>query len=139
MDDKLEALKKTAIFADLDKKSLTKIGRVTDRVQAEPGQVLMHEGQVVTHMYIMIDGSASVKVDDNKVADLGPGRVIGELSMVDAKPSSATVTIEEPSNLWLIARSGFVPVWEDNPEMSEAMLRAVVRKLRATDELLHSL
>ena len=138
MDDKLKALQQAAIFADLDDKSLEALARVTDRVAVKAGRVLMTEGEVVTHMYIMIDGSASVHVDGNKVADLGPGRVIGELSMVDDKPSSATVVIDEPSHLWLVPRAGFLPVWEDNPEMSVAMLRAVVRKLRATDELLHN-
>lgn len=137
MDDKLEALKKTAIFSDLDDKSLEAIGRVTDRVAVHAGRVLMHEGEVVTHMYIMIDGSATVVVDGATVAELGPGAVIGELSMVDDKPSSATVTVSEATHLWLIARAGFLPVWEDNPEMSDAMLRAVVAKLRATDALIH--
>lgn len=137
MDDKLEALKQVELFADLDKKGLDAIGRVTDRVSVTAGRVLIHEGQVISHMYIMISGNASVKVDGHKVADLGPGRVIGELSMVDGEPSSATVTVEEPSDVWLIARSGFLPVWREHPEMSEAMLRAVVKKLRATDELLH--
>ena len=138
MDDKLVALKQTSLFAGLDKKHLKAIGQVTDRVNVPAGRVLLHEGRVVTHMYILISGSASVKLDDKVVATLGPGAVIGELSMVDDAPSSATVTCEEPSTVWLIPRSGFLPVWEDYPEISHEMLKAVVVRLREADRLLHS-
>ena len=137
MDDKLEALKQTSLFAALDKKHLNAIAKVTDRVNVKAGRVLIHEGQVVTHMYILIEGSASVKLDDTVVATLGPGSVIGELAMVDDAPSSATVTIEEQSVVWLIARAGFLPVWEDYPEISHTMLKAVVKRLRAADAMLH--
>ena len=138
MDDKLEALKQTSIFGALDNKHLEAIGRVTDRVDVKGGRILIHEGRVVTHMYLLIDGSASVKVGDKVVATLSPGAVIGELSMVDDARASATVTIEEDSTVWVIARAGFLPVWEDYPEISHAMLKAVVVRLREADKLLHS-
>ncbi len=137
MDDKLEALKQTSIFSALDKKHLQAVAKITDRVHVKEGRILIYEGQVVTHMYMIIEGSASVKLDDKVVATLGPGAVIGELAMVDDAPSSATVTIEEESTVWLIPRAGFLPVWKDYPEISHAMLKAVVARLRDADKLLH--
>jgi CRP-like cAMP-binding protein len=87
-------------------------------------------------MSIIISGHARVDVDDAQVATLGPGDVIGELSMVDGQPSSATVTFIEPSTIFHIARTGFVPVWDKNPDISKEMLLAVVQRLRQTNELL---
>ena len=137
MDEKLDALAKTTLFAGLGKKHLELIGRVTDRVELDEGRMLIHEGQVTTHMAIFVSGGAKVVVDDTEVARVGPGDIVGELSMVDDSRASATVTTTEPSVVWLIARAGFRPVWEDNPEMSRSMLLAVIEKLRETNELLH--
>ena len=137
MDEKLDALAQTTLFAGLGKKHLELIGRVTDRVELDEGRMLIHEGQVTTHMAIFISGGAKVVVDDTEVATVGPGDIVGELSMVDDARASATVTTTEPSVVWLIARAGFRPVWEDNPEISRSMLLGVIQKLRETNELLH--
>lgn len=137
MDDKLTALAATTLFAGLSKKHLELIARVTDRVDVEAGRVLINQGQVTTHMAIFISGGGTVEVDGDQVATVGAGDVVGELSMTDGERSSATVTVSESSEIWLIGRAGFLPVWEENPEMSTPMLKSVVGKLRETNHLLH--
>lgn len=136
MDDKIAALSNTSIFSGLSNKHLALIGRVTDRVAFDSGSVMIHQDQVTTHMAIFIDGAAEVTVDGNHVADVGAGDVVGELSMVDGERASATVTVTERANVWYIGRTGFIPVWEKNPDMSTPMLLAVVAKLRDTNQLL---
>lgn len=135
-DAKLEALKATTLFSDLSNKHLELIGRVTDRVPVESGRVLINQGQVTTHMAIFISGAGKVTVDDLEVADVAPGDVVGELSMVDGERASATVTVTDDAEVWLIGRAGFIPVWEQNEDMSTPMLKAVVAKLRETNQLL---
>ncbi|MEM7094581.1 MAG: cyclic nucleotide-binding domain-containing protein [Actinomycetota bacterium] len=135
-DGKLEALQNTTLFSGLSSKHLDLIGQVTDKVSVEAGRVLINQGQVTTHMAIIISGGASVSVDDNEVATVGPGDVVGELSMVDGERASATVTVTESSEVWLVGRAGFIPVWEKNEEMSTPMLNAVVAKLRETNHLI---
>lgn len=136
MDDKLAALQSLDLLANIKRRQLDLIARVTDRVELQEGAHLIEEGQVMTHMSIIISGSASVKIDGTEVAQLGPGEVVGELSMIDQAPASATVTMLEPTSIWHIARAGFLPVWEKNrAEMSTAMLIAVTARLRATNRL----
>lgn len=138
MDDKLAALKKTSIFSGLSGKHLELLGRVTDRVNVKAGHMLIMQDQVMTHMSILIEGAAEVEIDGTHIADLGPGDVVGELSMIDDERASAKVTITEDSTLWHIARAGFIPLWEKNPDMSKPMLLAVVQRLRETNELVVS-
>jgi len=135
MDDVIEALAKTSIFGELSKRHLGLIARVTDRIDIAEGQALFTQGQPTTHMSIIVKGRARVEVDGAEVATLGPGDVIGELSMVDGEPASATVTFTEPSTIFHTARTGFVPVWDKNPDISKAMLLAVVQRLRNTNAL----
>ncbi len=137
MTEKRDALQATELFASLKKKHLDLIARVTDRISIEPGHVLIEQGQVMTHMSIVISGAAEVTVDGSVVGHVGPGDVVGELSLIDEAEASATVTATEPMSIWLIARTGFIPVWNNNEgPISTAMLMAVTRKLRETNRSL---
>lgn len=134
MDDKLEALRATDLLGGLKKRHLELVARVAERIELDAGTVLITEGQNMTHMSIIISGAAEVTVDGVVVGDVGPGDVVGELSLVDGAPASATVTITEPTAIWHVARAGFIPVWDRNRgEISTAMLLAVVHKLRETN------
>ncbi len=139
MDDKLEALKAVDLLAGVKRRQLELIARVTDRVDLDEGFPLIVQGQVMTHMSIIIEGSASVTVDDTQVAVVGRGEVLGELSMIDQAPASASVTTLEPTTIWHMARAGFLPVWDKNrADMATAMLVAVIARLRETNKLVSS-
>lgn len=135
-DGKLQALKNTAIFGSLSDKHLEMIGRVTDRVRVKQGTKLVFQGAVATHMSVIITGTATVFVDDQEVATLGPGESIGEFAMIDDRRTSAMVIADTDMTLWHIARRGFIPVWEKNPDISTAMLEGIVSKLRDTNLVL---
>lgn len=134
-DQKIEALKATSLFATCSRKEMELIGRITDRVTLPPGSVIVTQGSVPTHMSILIDGAAIVEADGKQLADLGPGDVIGELSLVDNQRASATVTATVETTVWLIAQGSFKPLWKEHPDMSVSLLTAVVDRLRAANQL----
>lgn len=64
----------------------------TQKVPA--GTVLIHEGQPLDALYIVLDGILTVSVaglGHREVAKIGCGEVLGEMSFVDGSPPSATV------------------------------------------------
>lgn len=137
MDEQLAALKNVSLLSSLKRRHLELIARVTDRVHLEANTTLVEQGQNMTHMSIIITGHATVEVDGAHVGDLGPGDVIGEFSMVDHEPASATVICTEPTEIWHVAQAGFLPVWEKNKgDMAPEMLLEVIKKLRETNKLL---
>jgi CRP/FNR family cyclic AMP-dependent transcriptional regulator len=73
----------------------------TGRRQAlNPGDILIREGQPGEEIYLILDGSLEVSVsalDDQPIAKLASGEVVGEMSFVDGQPTSATVTAVAPS------------------------------------------
>jgi CRP/FNR family cyclic AMP-dependent transcriptional regulator len=76
-----------------------------ERVPA--GTVLIQEGQLIDALYIVIDGNFTVSVQvlgDKQVAHLSSGEVIGEMSFVDERPPSATVTAAVESLVLSIPR-----------------------------------
>jgi CRP/FNR family transcriptional regulator, cyclic AMP receptor protein len=73
----------------------------------EAGHVLIHEGQDIQSVYIVIDGELSVssRASRNQViATLLAGEVVGEMSFVDSRPPSASVIARRNSTLLCIPR-----------------------------------
>jgi bacteriocin-type transport-associated protein len=71
------------------------------------GTTFIHEGQPVNALYIVLDGSVTVlaqALGGKEIARLGVGEMVGEMSLVDARPPSATVRAIEKSITFAIPR-----------------------------------
>jgi len=69
------------------------------------------------------------------LAVLGPGALVGELAMIDARPRSASVTAARDSELSFISRTSFETVAERNPEVYRPIVRLLARRLRDTNNV----
>lgn len=75
--------------------------------QVETGEVIIHQGVAVDALFILLRGRLSVSLpslDDREIARLKAGEVVGEMSFVDARPPSATVTGMERSVVFAIPK-----------------------------------
>jgi len=80
------------LLDDLDVDWLARHGR---KRTIAPGEILVREGLTCPSVFILLNGSMGVTIAGlGRVATLGAGEVIGELSFVDSAPPSATVTAE---------------------------------------------
>ena len=71
------------------------------------GSVLIQEGQPVNALYLILQGMFVVTVnalDNREIAQLSSGEVLGEISLVDNRPPTATVTAGEDSIVWSIPK-----------------------------------
>jgi CRP-like cAMP-binding protein len=67
------------------------------------------------------------------LAIMGPGAVIGELSMIDGRPRSASVTAIRDSELSSISRAAFDAYACAHPEVYWHVMRVLARRLRETN------
>jgi CRP/FNR family transcriptional regulator, cyclic AMP receptor protein len=70
------------------------------------------------------------------LAILGPGSVVGELSMIDGGPRSASVTALRESKLSFVGRSAFEAFGQSRPELYRHVATLLSRRLRDTDDAL---
>ena len=73
----------------------------------ESGSVLIHHGQPVEFLYLIVHGKFDVTVYApvaRHVATLFSGELVGEMSFVDMHPPSATVTAGMPSHVLAIEK-----------------------------------
>ncbi|WP_353260210.1 cyclic nucleotide-binding domain-containing protein [Prochlorothrix hollandica] len=80
------------ILGELSDDDVDWIVATGEREVIEPQTVLIKEGASLQKLYILLEGRLQVSVEDKVVAVLGSGEVFGEVSFVDARPPSATVT-----------------------------------------------
>lgn len=90
-------------LSDEDAEWLSRAGR-RERVPA--GTVLIRQGQPIDSMFILLSGQMSVVINGlGKVATLSSGEIMGEMSLVDARPPSASVTAEENCVVLVVERA----------------------------------
>ena len=70
---------------------------------------------------------------------LGPGEFFGEMGLIDDEPRSASVVTIEPCELLSITKRDFKKCLAENFEMSMAVMRGLVRRLREADRKIGSL
>jgi bacteriocin-type transport-associated protein len=79
--------------------------------QVPAGTILIQEGRPVSALYIILDGTVAVlaqALGGQEVARLGVGEMVGEMSLVDARPPSATVKALEKATVFVLPREELV-------------------------------
>jgi CRP-like cAMP-binding protein len=124
-------------FAGLDRKLLRKLEESAIVCQYEAGEVIIREGEMGLGMYVILSGV--VEVSKNRagapvvLAQLGPEQFFAEMSLIDDKPRSATITTREETSCLLITRDSFTQLMEKNPQLSIRLARVLAERLRQAD------
>jgi CRP-like cAMP-binding protein len=70
------------------------------------------------------------------LAILGPGSMVGELSMIDGAPRSASVTALRDSKLHYVSKADFEAIGKSSPEIYQHVMKVLARRLRDTNSAL---
>jgi CRP-like cAMP-binding protein len=106
-----------------------------------PGEVVLREGTDSDTLHLVWDGELAVSIESGvELGRCGGGSIVGEVSLLDCGPASATVTATRPTTLLSLDRSGLETLHRDSPRAATALLRALcatlARRVRtSSDEL----
>jgi len=102
--------------------------------QFESGEVIIIENDMGETAYIIDRGRVEVtkQLDGEKIhlGYIGNGETFGEMSMIDDKPRSATVTAVEETVAREIHRDEFFDSLRTDPEISISILKVLFERLR---------
>lgn len=130
----LDHLSSVPLFAGCSKKELTKIARAGDEVTVEAGHVLTRQGDAGREAFVIVDGTATVRRGDRKVATVGPGDTVGELALLDHGPRTATVTAAEDTKVLVIGAREFAALIDDVPPIAHKLLKSLAARIRELDK-----
>src|SRR5215471_19341093 len=107
---------------------------VITRRQYEAGEVIIQENDFGDTAYRIEQGQVEVSkaLDGQTVhlAYLGAGDIFGEMSMIDEKPRSATVTAVTETVVSALRRDGFFNSLQTDPKVALALLQVLFERLR---------
>jgi CRP-like cAMP-binding protein len=89
-------LKKIPVFSDLTDDEIAHVAAIAAEVSVPEGKELVREGDYSYDVLAIEEGTASVERAGGKIADLGPGDVIGEMGVLDRSQRNATVKATSP-------------------------------------------
>jgi CRP/FNR family transcriptional regulator, cyclic AMP receptor protein len=134
-----DTLARVELFAGLEKKDLQLLAGACRERNYSAGSKLIKQGDTGVGLYVITNGTVHItKETDPDKAELdlgtvGPGNVLGEMSLLDDLPRSANVTAVGDVTALLL------PVWEfrttlrNHPDITLRLLATLSRRLRKAE------
>ena len=138
-------LENAQMFKDLEWSQIEALSGYVQIYRAAPGAVLFREGDKGDFMCILLEGKLEVHKEDNQhvdkiVSTVFPGRSLGEMTIVDGEPRSATAVVVAPSTLAVLTQENFMQIMHDKPALSAKLLFKIAQllsqRLRLTSGIL---
>lgn len=127
--DKADVLAGVPLFAGLSKKELIALASHVTELDIPAGRTLASQGELGREAMIVLKGSAVVRRNGRKIAELGEGDVIGEMSLITNAPRTATVVASTDMVILLLDPRDFSAVMEDHPAVASKVLHTVAQRL----------
>jgi CRP-like cAMP-binding protein len=126
-------LRGVPLFRGCSEGSLSRLAERTAEVDFEPGQVIVQQGQVGNGLFVLVSGGARVTIGSRELATLGPGEVIGELSVIDQGPRVATAHAVGPTACLALASWDLLTVLDGDPQLARNLLTELAARVRDAD------
>ena len=137
-----EFLRRLPLFEGLPEHDLDQLCRMAHRVTFAAGDVVMREGTPADGLYVVVDGELEVvreeRGTDVPLAVRGPGDVLGEMSLLERAPRSATVRALRDSELIVVRPDDFHAMLAARPQTGAIILATIAGRLRSTEALVMS-
>ena len=134
MVDKVDLLARMPLFAGLGPDELTRIAGLTEDVEVAAGTVLTHEGRYEGWFYLVVAGTVEIARAGAEVDTIGAGGFVGEISLLDDGPRTATATTLTPCELLRVNNSQFDELLDASPAIRQRLQAAMEARLVRMDE-----
>ncbi len=124
-------LGQVSFFDQFTPEQLEEVSSLGQKVTAGPGALLTDQGNFGEVSYIVIDGTANVLMNGEYVASVGPGSVVGEMSLLEHRPRVASVVAETEMVLVSFGIEEFRSLLDRNPTAKDRILTLLDARSRA--------
>jgi CRP/FNR family transcriptional regulator len=130
-----DVLSQVPLFHDLSKHELQVLSANCRENDYPTGATMLRQGETGIGLFIITSGKVQVtqQAPDGSVRDLGTfdrGRVLGEMSLLDDLPRTATAVALEPAQALVIPVWDFRAVLREHPDIAIKLLAIMSQRLR---------
>ena len=140
----LELIRRVPLFALLTASQAEAVADAVIKQRFKRGEIIVEQGEKSNTLFIILTGRVRVVTSDKRgreviLATLQPGDYIGEMSLIDNEPHSATVRAEVQTDMLTLGRAEFARCLPENSSMAYAIMKGLVQRLRQADRKIESL
>jgi CRP/FNR family cyclic AMP-dependent transcriptional regulator len=108
-------------------------GHETDLKVLAAGQTLFNEGETGNLMYVLMSGTAEIRVNSKVVEYAEAGAIVGEMGMIDEGTRSATVMAKSDCKFLPVDRNRFDHHVLHTPGFAQHVMQVIADRLRRAD------
>ncbi len=122
------------LFDELKANDLKIVARQMNSLAVKPNDIVFNEGEKGNYICFVVDGMIDIikqsgEQKDVVIASLPRGRSIGEMSVIDDYPRSATARARRQSTLLILSRPGLESILQEHPQTGIKILKGLARLL----------
>ena len=136
-----DELAKFAVFRSTPPADLQALARVLRVRQYEPGELVFERGDSGDALFLIRRGQVRIFIRDDQDNEVnfrfyGAGQAIGEFSLIDGQPRSASADAYDLAQLLILGREDFQALLRDHPMIGIEMMRELAERIRYTTRFL---
>jgi CRP-like cAMP-binding protein len=140
----LDLIRRVPLFSTLTAVQAESVAAAVVKQRFKRGEPIVEQGKKSNYLAILLTGRARVLTTDDRgreviLATLQPGDYVGEMSLIDNQPHSATVRAEIQTDVLILGRNEFARCLPENTSMAYAVMKGLVQRLRHADRKIESL
>ena len=120
------------MFKDLADDELAEAARIASPTRFSDGDIFVREGELGHDLYVVTSGKVVIRRAGRMIAELGPGEVVGEMSVLDREPRSADAVAVGDVQTLRIQGEQLLGLVERRPVFARAIIKVLTRRLRDT-------
>jgi CRP-like cAMP-binding protein len=145
VQERIAMIEKSQWGEGLSHDSMERFAQYLYLAKAQPNESIFNEGAIEPYMCFVADGLVKVTKGDSKknvktICEIGPGRTVGEMSIIDGLPRSASAVAVEETVVLVLTKENFELLINDNPKLGVALFQRLAQmishRLRVSDWML---
>ena len=136
----LDELRRVPLFAGLAEEDLERLYQMAETVFIPAGQLVLQEGEPGDALYVVLDGELEITKrqggQDILLAVSRAGEFLGEMSLLEQRPRSASVRTLRESRLLVISQAAFQTLLSCSPSAPLTILHTLTSRLRNNESVL---
>ncbi len=141
----LDLVRRVTLFSPLTQEQAQGVADNAYMRRFRRGEIVVEQGKRSNALFILLTGRARVLSADSRgrevtLAMLQPGDYVGEMSLIDNEPHSATVRVEVQTDMLIVGRADFARCClPESSSVANALMQGLVQRLRSANRQIESL
>lgn len=131
----VDHLRNVELFSELSRKELGMVAAAGQHLSVKQGTCLVEQDDARGYdAFVVLSGSVQLKRNGRVVRVVGPGALIGELSLIDQGPRTATATCVTDCEIFVLSRGSFLAAIEGVTALRHKLLASLASRVRELDK-----